>query len=238
MILFIKLILAHLIGDFVLQPVSWVREKEHKKAKSVKLYLHFLIHGLVTLAVLSDICYWPVVLGLMLLHAIIDLLKLYAQNKNNKTQWFLIDQSLHILSIFLVWYLWTKPNHTLATWTQNPAVWIYATALLFITAASGIIIQVVMSNWSRTLEDNNEESLQSAGKYIGILERLFVFTFVVTNNWQAIGFLLAAKSVFRFGDLKESKDRKLTEYILIGTLLSFGIATLTGMIVLKLLNSI
>jgi hypothetical protein len=63
------------------------------------------------------------------------------------------------------------------------------------------------------------------------LERLFVFLFVVTGHWEGIGFLLAAKSVFRFGDLKESKDRKLTEYILIGTLLSFGFATATGMIV-------
>ena len=57
---------------------------------------------------------------------------------------------------------------------------------------------------------------------------LFVFIFVITNHWEAIGFLLAAKSVFRFGDLSSSKDRKLTEYILIGTLLSFGIAIATG----------
>ena len=44
------------------------------------------------------------------------------------------------------------------------------------------------------------------------------------NYWEGIGFLLAAKSVFRFGDLNNSKDRNLTEYVLIGTLLSFGIA--------------
>jgi hypothetical protein len=55
---------------------------------------------------------------------------------------------------------------------------------------------------------------------------------VILGRWEAIGFLLAAKSVFRFGDLKESKDRKLTEYILIGTLLSFGVAILIGIIVI------
>jgi hypothetical protein len=48
---------------------------------------------------------------------------------------------------------------------------------------------------------------------------------------------LAAKSIFRFGDLKESKDRKLTEYVLIGTLLSFGIAIAVGMITLKLIEA-
>jgi hypothetical protein len=92
----------------------------------------------------------------------------------------------------------------------------------------------LLTNWSIELKDGESESLANAGKYIGILERLFVFVFVVTGQWQAVGFLLAAKSVFRFGDLKESKDRKLTEYILIGTLLSFGMAILTGLVVLKL----
>jgi hypothetical protein len=79
-------------------------------------------------------------------------------------------------------------------------------------------------------EDDNTSSLENAGKYIGMLERLFVFVFIITNQWQAIGFLLAAKSVFRFGDLSNAKDRKLTEYILIGTLLSFGLAIAIGLL--------
>ena len=95
-----------------------------------------------------------------------------------------------------------------------------------------------MSKWSNDLKDiEDKESLKNAGKYIGILERLFVFIFVISGNWVGIGFLLAAKSVFRFGDLKESNDRKLTEYILIGTLLSIGIAMAIGMGVLKLIEN-
>ncbi len=74
--------------------------------------------------------------------------------------------------------------------------------------------------------DDDEKSLEHAGRYIGILERLFVFAFIVLNHWEAVGFLLAAKSVFRFGDLRDAHDIKLTEYILIGTLISFGIAIL------------
>jgi hypothetical protein len=83
------------------------------------------------------------------------------------------------------------------------------------------------------MTDENNGSLANAGTYIGILERLFIFLFIITGHWNAIGFLLAAKSVFRFGDLKESKNRKLTEYILIGTLLSFGIAFLTALVTKK-----
>lgn len=59
-------------------------------------------------------------------------------------------------------------------------------------------------------------------------KRLFIFSFIILDYWEGIGFLLAAKSVFRFGDLSNAKDRNLTEYILIGTLLSFGIAIVTA----------
>lgn len=41
---------------------------------------------------------------------------------------------------------------------------------------------------------------------------------------MAVGFLLAAKSVFRFGDLRDGTDRRRTQYFLVGTLLSFAIA--------------
>ncbi|MFC2187801.1 DUF3307 domain-containing protein [Peijinzhouia sedimentorum] len=234
MIILLKLILAHFIGDFILQSKSWVAEKEIKKAKSIKLYLHILLHGLLVLILLWDYNYWPLALSIMVLHGLIDLVKLYAQNEQNKVKCFLIDQGLHIISILLLWSYWFYPIKNLNEIYIRPSIWIYGTAILFISIVSGIIIHVIMSNWSKALNDSNEESLNNAGKYIGILERLFVFTFVVTGNWEAIGFLLAAKSVFRFGDLKESKDRKLTEYILIGTLLSFGIAITTGMIVLEL----
>src|SRR5690554_4823840 len=69
-----------------------------------------------------------------------------------------------------------------------------------------------------------------AGKYIGVLERLFILGFVIGNFWEGIGFLLAAKSIFRFGDLNNAKERHLTEYVLIGTLLSFGAAILIGLL--------
>lgn len=236
MILLIKLLLAHFVGDFLLQPTSWVAERESKKARSPKLYIHILLHGLLILLVLWEIKYWLLALILMIVHGIVDFTKIYAQNEKNRTTWFLLDQLLHILSIFVVWTVFFHPDFNFRSLLANETLWIYATALVFIVFVAGIGIQVLLSKWSNSLNDSNEASLNNAGKYIGILERLFVFTFVVTGNWGAIGFLLAAKSVFRFGDLKESKDRKLTEYILIGTLLSFGVAVAVGLVVLKLIE--
>lgn len=76
-----------------------------------------------------------------------------------------------------------------------------------------------------------EESLQglpNAGKWIGYLERVLILTFIYTGNVEGIGFLLAAKSVFRFGELNRAQDIKVTEYVLIGTFVSFTIAIIIG----------
>ena len=52
----IKLILAHLLGDFVFQPDSWVKAKEKKRIKSWQLYVHTFIH-FVLINLLVDILY-------------------------------------------------------------------------------------------------------------------------------------------------------------------------------------
>jgi hypothetical protein len=113
------------------------------------------------------------------------------------------------------------------------------TAVVFLTTPSSIFIKIFISKWTPQKMDRNAqiESLESAGNWIGILERLLILVFILVNRWEAVGFLLAAKSIFRFGDLKEGDDRKLTEYILIGTLASFGLAILTAMLSAYLLNN-
>lgn len=230
MIIFLKLILAHLIGDFFLQPSSWIQEKEVKKAKSLKLYLHVLIHGILILLLLWDWKYLILAIILMLAHLGIDLLKLYLQKKKTRSHWFIIDQVLHLTSILILWAIWEKPEISILEILQNSNLIIVATASLFLTLPAGILLASVLKKWSDKIAQDSDQSLENAGKYIGILERLFVFGFILTDHWEAVGFLIAAKSVFRFGDLRKSKQRKLTEYILIGTLLSFAIAMTVGII--------
>ena len=234
MIILVKLILMHLAGDFILQSKSCVEEKEKQGAKSLKLYLHGLIHGALAWLILWDLRYWAVALSIAVVHVGIDMVKLSFQKKNNKTGWFLMDQLLHVLSIVVLWYLFFNPDIPMGVLAENQQFWIYLTAILFLTVVCGIGIQVLLTNWAKDIYLDKEKSLPNAGRYIGILERLLVFLFVVLGRWEAIGFLIAAKSVFRFGDLKDSRNRKLTEYILIGTLLSFGIAIVTGILTLYL----
>ncbi len=231
MVLLIKLVLAHLIGDFILQPKSWVKSKEKRKLKSPKLYLHVAIHMVLLCLIIWDVSYWPLVLIITGLHLIIDVLKLMLQRKKTKRQWFFMDQLLHIISIFTVYFIYTNTTFITSEIPLETAL-LLLTCLLFLTKPVSIIMQAIFSKWNIEKLTKGNESLKDAGKYIGVLERLLVFIFIILNHGEAVGFLITAKSVFRFGDLKESKHRKLTEYILIGTLMSFGIAILTGLIFL------
>lgn len=238
MLLFLKLLLAHILGDFVLQSNKWVKNKEENKLKSSKLYLHIGIHAILLLILLEFKLniYWLGILVVITTHFLIDVIKLYFQNGKTKRNWFFIDQLLHIIVLIITTSIYQGLHIELANiFTQQNLLLIVA--LLLVTNVSGIIIKVFITQWNPESKTNNDDSLTKAGRYIGILERLFVFTFIVTNHWEAIGFLVAAKSVFRFGDLTSSKDRKLTEYILIGTLLSFGLAIIIGILYSYLLNT-
>jgi hypothetical protein len=70
-----------------------------------------------------------------------------------------------------------------------------------------------------------DEGEYNTGRLIGMLERIFVFLFVLLGQYTAIGFILAAKGVARFQDFK---SRTFAEYVLIGTLLSSLLAMAMG----------
>ena len=166
--------------------------------------------------------------------------------KQFNRHWFWWDQLLHLLTLILIAFTWQATqlsanglpvllrsvmNDCCAWWTSDHILAV--TLVIFLTSPAAIIIRMLITGWTPAYNNQLEtDSLKNAGTYIGMLERLFVFTFILCGHFEAVGFLLAAKSIFRFGDLKAARDRKLTEYVLIGTLLSFGLATAAALIYL------
>jgi len=239
----LKLLLAHVLGDFVFQPDRWVKGKTEKKHKSKYLYLHIAIHALMLLLLLKfDFFYWKAFLTVISSHLIIDITKTHLYGRVNKKVLFWLDQLAHGIFIGLALYLYEPYAISLQPLFTNQ-VMLFLLATICVTFVSSIIIKQSLSSWGLEAQQTSQEessqqgivqksekdSLTNAGKYIGYLERLFLFCFILTNQWQAIGFLIAAKSIFRFSDLSTAKDRKLTEYVLIGTLLSFGLALLISL---------
>lgn len=94
---------------------------------------------------------------------------------------------------------------------------------------SGYVISRFLGNFEFENKYKKDEtglnsSLKDAGTYIGYFERFLILTFVLTNQFLAIGFLITAKSIFRF----EKSSRGVVEYFLIGTLMSYTITISVG----------
>lgn len=249
MVVLLKLILAHLIGDFGLQFKKWVDHKREYGIRSGYLYAHVIIHSIVTLFLLwpeisKDSLYLWIPLIILITHFIIDAGKLLlwkntnSQNFEQNTKYeqilFFTDQLFHLLVIFGIWFWIDEEAIGLISMLFTQQNLLLLLCLFVLMQPAAIIIKILIAGWLPENESKEKKTLANAGKLIGILERLFVFGFVVSGNWSGIGFLLAAKSVFRFGDLKDKEGIKLTEYILIGTLLSFGLAMLVSLLYLQL----
>lgn len=222
-----KLALAHLFGDFLLQPSKWVSHKEEHHHRSRYLYLHALLHGLLAYLFLAKWDQWwiiPVIAGS---HLLIDIIKSYL--KEPKVLWFLADQAAHFAVIIFVWNKVSQVGIDVMEYTWgNKQFLLVAVAYFTVTLPFSFLISQAVDTWKKKLS-NDTGNLQNAGRWIGMIERVLVLSFILADQYEAIGFLLAAKSVFRFGDLKDAQDKNLTEYILIGTLLSFGLVILFGM---------
>lgn len=235
MILFLQLFLAHILGDFVFQSNTWVKSKQKKKLRSVHLYLHVLLHGALVMLLVWDLNFWLPALLITGTHLLIDIMRLHLPAKNNNVTFFLLDQSLHILVLAGIAIGWQDANVSL-TFLQSADFLIFATGIVFVTLPASVIIRILVSRWYDAAKTPDDDSLQNAGSYIGMLERLLILAFVLLGRWEGIGFLIAAKSIFRFADIKGNPDRKLTEYFLIGTLLSIGLAMVTGLVMNFLLE--
>lgn len=70
-------------------------------------------------------------------------------------------------------------------------------------------------------------AIQSRGKYIGYMERLIVIILTIVGAYEAIAFIIAAKSIARF---KQLDDRNWAEYFLLGTLSSIFLALAIGLL--------
>lgn len=248
-ILLIRLILAHLISDFVLQPTKWAKDKDSKGFKSSFLYGHVLVTGIVALLLVWDMNYlFPIVI-LTFIHGLTDGIKGELNKRflhgSSPIYLFVTDQFIHLLTICTIGILITNQsgifNNELMLLLKSQKFWFYLLGYIWITIPIAVIIGKITEGWNNELNASqsiatkgiiktkeDKLGLKNAGKWIGIIERILILTFVLNLQFAAIGFMLTAKSVFRFGDLKDGKDHKKTEYIIIGTFLSFMLSILTG----------
>ena len=230
-----KLLLALFTSDFFLQKSSWIEDRNRYKVKSRFLYVHILITGITALLLIGP-KYWKTVLVVTATHYLIDLGKSYLL-QNFRT--FLLDQMSHIAVILACWLsvAGLVPSwEAIADFYNNDSFWIVAACVVFLTYPAGFIIARATKPWSDQVvasEGRAGTGLISAGKYIGITERLIICLLVCLGQYEAIGLLITGKSILRYNS---SNEEIKTEYLLVGTLISIFIAFAVGLLLKWLLG--
>lgn len=231
---FVVLLFAHLLGDFVLQ-FGWIQRR--KKRWGGRL-VHSLIQAALAYALVGIWSLWlvPVVTGVT--HYLIDWVK---SSVKAKRRWmYALDQLLHGIVIIGISIYLVSQAAALPIWLdwQSGLGWkllVLGSALILLVPFGGYVIGALMAPFQGQLErhaanlaksktgegKNPIKGFEDGGRIIGYLERLLILVFVLSSQYAGIGFLVAAKSIFRFGEFKESENRMEAEYIIIGTFASF-----------------
>ncbi|MBD1581121.1 DUF3307 domain-containing protein [Pseudoalteromonas sp. S16_S37] len=234
---FMPFLFIHMLADFYLQPNKWITEKKQHTYRSAALYYHSILHGILLLipALIlgldwrSTLCLVTIV---AISHFVIDWWKVTKVN-GDSLSYFVIDQALHICVLAMIAFHMTE-GLTISSVLGNKKfsdIVLIGFAYLLVLKPTSIVISAVLKNYPVPENNPCAEGIVSGGKLIGYLERVLILTFTLVGSYAAVGFVLAAKSIFRFGELNKQEGRSMTEYVLIGSLVSVVFTTLLGTLV-------
>ncbi len=236
----IALLAAHLLGDFIIQTKKEVENKHN-------IWILFRHTGLI--ALLSWLLCglwkaWLIPVIIFISHTLIDLIK--SRLKKNGVVPFVLDQIAHFVIIIILARL------IIAVSFPTPGYWIimfgsaYVKALIllsgviFITRVGGFLIGFLLEPMEKELGAAMQPlpesppvfaGLKNGAMLIGQLERALILLFYMTGEAGGIGFLMAAKSILRYNEVRNRMDKMTAEYIIIGTLMSFGYGIFIAIIV-------
>jgi hypothetical protein len=222
-------LIAHLITDFYSQNDEICKRKKDRGFKTGYLYGHALLTFLIAWLFSSSLNFVVYALVIGVAHLLIDGIKSILRN------WkyiFFADQIAHIaIIVTAVCFYNQKVGISLPVWLTYTRYLLLISGVIFCLKPTNVLISNILETFKINSTDDTKETgeLEKAGRLIGNLERILALVLVLLCQYQATGFLIAAKAILRFKDTSTAK----TEYVLIGTLLSFGVAILIGVFILK-----
>lgn len=246
----ICLVAAHFLSDFILQTDADAARKRNP--------LILIKHAAIVAATSYLLCgiwgLWQMPLAIFLIHGTADFIK--TRLRSESAYAFLADQALHLCAIGAIVWILSSSNMLPAT---GPAIYwvgfcgkallqglVLAAGLIASVKAGGILIGLAVKTLIAELPASSENGgggcgrgphgLENGGKIIGYLERGLIFLFILMEYPGGIGFLIAAKSILRFGEVKDRENRMQAEYIIIGTFMSYGYGILIAYLTCVVLN--
>jgi hypothetical protein len=235
--LLVSLFAAHMLADFVLQS----EEGAARKRSASVLLSHCAIQGVAAYVLAGILSAWAIFVAVFLSHMAIDYVKVRVSKLDLKS--FCLDQLSHFAVIVVLSVVLSRTGDLSRSilW-QNMAgpdyyrVLVIASGFILTVPMGAVVVGLAMRPFLDQLANSNGGGItgparngqasrggfENGGRIIGQLERALIFLLVMVGTPAAVGFLIAAKSIFRFGEVTDKGHRMEAEYIIIGTLTSFA----------------
>jgi hypothetical protein len=237
-------LIAHFIGDYIFQSKEMAEKKRWLNAELIKhsgIYT-FVVAAILLCSVDMPKTIFPIII-VSVMHFVVDSICIKLKEGRTPTIQFMIyaiDQAVHIIVILIVVFPAFDLNNQIAgvldqlinrfgtNAVNNCEVYILIYLLMLNPAAITIKrLLLIVSN-----QNEKDEGIKNVGYLIGILERVIATTLVLQNQFAAIGFILAAKSIARY---KQLEHPPFVEKYLVGTLASLTIAIIVTLALAKVL---
>lgn len=225
-VMILAMILAHLVGDFILQTdklAAW-------KSRDVR---GILAHGLIILLVTGLFAlpfnpfWWQGVLFITITHTAIDAAQLYFQPPIPPILRFFSDQFLHFLTIFIALaaggYLHFNIQGALYG-KEMQMVMIYALGYAFVTMPAWVLLKFI---GSALVEGAAPVFPDRFNKYAGITERVLVLTATLAGLFLLVPILAMPRMFVERKQLENSAWRPL---YLFESLAGIALAVLVGLV--------
>jgi hypothetical protein len=248
--LFLAIYLAHLLTDFVFQTPRIVSNKHRGEWRGY--IIHGITHYLAVLVIVTfadphrllTLSFQLLAVSLSVVHQLVDWAKVSFTTSHrmlDNAVAFVLDQVIHLVTVIGAVFLLVRPSvDTLVLWLNRTrlhqeSILLVSIVYVLVIFGGGYFIRALIGPlWKEEVGQTTKEHEEviNAGLYIGWLERFLVLTALFLQSPATVGFILAAKSIARYPELKSVR---FAEYFLIGTLFSVAIAIGGAIILLKTL---
>jgi len=233
-VLLLRLIAAHVLVDFIIGLDAPGRGSTATSVAPKSAVLHGLAAAVTAYVFAARWDAWWLPAVMFAAHVVSDVT---TACRTRRPAVNVLDQLGHVLLLTVCWLLLTGRGTAILAdgWAHlwhDPATLAVLLAYAVVIWPAGRLVGAFTARWKDRCSpaDERRDGLDYGGLWIGRLERILVVTFILLNHFEAIGFLVAAKSILRYGEISRGGSRSEAEYVLIGTMMSFVVAIAAGVI--------
>ncbi len=223
----IAMFLAHLVGDYILQ---WDRLALWKSRELKGVLAHGLVVSFVTFLFILPFnpLWWQGAAFISILHIVIDAVQLKVKPPILPLFRFILDQIAHFVVIVVALAAGGYLTSSMLTADVIPVIhndrlWLYLLGYAFITMPAWVLVKFAAYG---LVKGSGPAFPGISNKYLGILERILITTFVALGQFILVPFIAIPRLVVEWPVVRDGEE---TAVYLAEFLASITLAVLIGL---------